>query len=144
MRGAIAMGELSHLKSAPNSPAAFGFQTVFGKGLVRAYEDESVHEWMGCVISDECVAAYEQACELHAGQVEDLATLDYLVRAGFVTRYPAPLKSGDSVQRWVINWPKGNSGGIPIDIVKSSFTMHSKTLGSKSACAKLMNTLSFF
>ena len=143
MRGGIAMGDLSHLKSAPNSPEAFGFQTVFGKGLVRAYEDESVHEWMGCVISDECVAAYEDICTLHAGQDEELATLDYLISAGFIVRYPAPRKSGDSVQRWVINWPKGNPAGIPIDIVESSFTMHNKTLGTMSASAKLDNTLKF-
>ena len=143
MRGGIAMGELSHLKSNQNTPSAFGIQTVFGRGLVRAFLEESKYDWMGCVISDECVAEYESACAPHVGHTQDLATLDGLVKAGLLIRYRAPRKCGASIPQWVVNWPQGNRGSVSVDTVTSSFTMHNKSLKHESATKKLSHTLQF-
>lgn len=143
MRGGIAMGEISHLKSSPNTPQAFGIQTIFGKGLVRAYTEESSHEWMGCVITDDCVNAYIEASKHHIGKIQDLATIEHLVKMKFLLRYPAPRKDNKTIDRWIINWPIFNNSPTNETTVSKAFTMHTKNLEHPTSKIKLDNTLEF-
>ena len=138
------MGELSHIKTVHSQSPSVGIQTIFGKGLVHTHAIECSQEWVGCVVSDDCIDTYIAAAEPHVGKVQDLATLDYLVKAGFLIQYPAPLKGGPTGNKWVINWPRFNSDRPSESTVKLAFTMHNKSFNHPSVRAKLGNTLDFF
>lgn len=142
MRGGIAHGPVSDF--AGGSPSGeFAVHGLLGLPLVRAYQAEKDFAWAGCVVDDACVRRYEQEVLQLTPTTPDIATLDHLVSAGLLLLYPAPMKSGDSPLRWVINWPRQNRGGVTDDAVLSAFSKHGKSIALDAVQRIVDNTMAF-
>jgi class 3 adenylate cyclase len=52
MRGGVAWGELTHFEAGGAGTRLFATDTVFGRGLVDAYELEARQAWCGAIVAD--------------------------------------------------------------------------------------------
>lgn len=142
MRGGISLGPISVFGGGVPG-VEFGIHGLVGLPLVRAYGEESAYEWAGCTIEPRCIDHYIQQTNLFRTQVPDLATIEYLSVSGMLVQYAAPLKTGTTVERWVIDWPNHNKSAVSNDAVRKAFGMHEKPTDAPSVQQKIANTLAF-
>lgn len=146
VRGAIAIGDISVCQTSFAPQNSFEVRSIVGAPLVEAYEEEGKCQWMGCVIADACLEHYSRLVEAHSGTVPDIANVNHLLSFGLIDRYPVPLKTGDSQERWVINWPRFHAhfpSSPANEMVQTAFKSHGKRVDSSSVSKKLAHTLRF-
>ena len=142
LRGGLSVGSLTVLNSENNT-------TVFGKGLVSAYTLESQQDWSGCVIDDECINGFKIITKGRSKKGEKKLKIDDI---HVLLQYPAPMKSGKIITRWVFDWTKimtptdeGFEGKyIQPEGVVNAFEWHKKNSDNWRVQSLIRNTLDFW
>lgn len=142
LRGAVGIGSLARISHPQARFPGLAAESVIGAGLVSAYQLESQQEWSGAIVADDAVDDFQRQYEFHSKRgVPDLADTDYLVQAGVLTRYAAPMKRGKARESWVLNWPMVDQRPSR-ESIEAAFGMYGKAVGE--AGGKIANTLEFF
>jgi hypothetical protein len=142
MRGGIALGDLGVFDGRAMD-ANFTIHSLVGLALVRAYQEESAHEWAGCTIQDECIEHYSSLVRRFSSAAPDLATLDLMESQGMIAQYKAPRKDGAGSKKWVVDWPRHNRSPVSSEMVEKAFGMHGKSTADVSIRRKVQNTLDY-
>jgi hypothetical protein len=142
MRGSISLGDLSVIQSIYGTVKNNSLQSIVGKGLVEAYILESSQNWVGCVIDNKCISKYQELCETYKN-VDDIATLDYLVKSGILCEYNVPFKLNKREEFFVVNWLNGNKTPPSQETIIKSFSMHNKLVSNSGVQEKINNTIEF-
>jgi hypothetical protein len=145
LRGGISAGPLTILKSKNNT-------TVFGIGLVNAYTLESQQDWSGCVIDDECIKIFKKLLRPKKSKKKSKVKKFTIKDLHFLLKYPAPMKSGKVIDRWVFDWTKlispdkGGFTGVYIkpENVVDSFGFHEKNVDDWRVQTLIRNTIQFW
>ncbi|MEW6408950.1 MAG: hypothetical protein AB1488_02405 [Nitrospirota bacterium] len=96
IRGATAVGELI---------VSHGIE--IGKPIVEAYENEKKQDWIGCWITDDCMAIINR---------------DKHLTGKDIVEYEIPLKDGEVKKRYAFNWVKSLPRKIMHEKKKRDFT----------------------
>lgn len=83
IRGSITVGEL-----------IVSGRAVIGKPIVEAHKQEGLQDWMGCIVTDDCVNSVSQK------------ELDKFIADCTILEYEIPLKSGKVSKQHAFNWIK--------------------------------------
>lgn len=142
LRGGISIGDLESFSGNPNGPA-LAIQTVYGRGLISAYEQEALAEWAGCIIDQEAVRQYDEDTSAQLTDMPDALLSSDLVSMGFLTMYNVPCKNEKTIERMVLPWPHYNSPTVTNQTIESAFMAHNKHKSIHVAAEKLKNTISF-
>jgi len=142
MRGSIALGPLSALKQQ-ETDAEFGVYGLVGMALVKAYSNESMYNWAGCVLDAECIERYEYLYGIAQSQDIQAPSIADVVAHGILLQYKTPRKGSLPSEQWVINWPRFNRSPINQEVIQRSFEKYGKNAQNESELCKLRNTLDF-
>lgn len=142
MRGGIALGDVGVFDGRATG-VNFTIHSLVGLALVRAYQEESAHDWAGCSIDDKCIAHYSERVNAFSSAVPDIATLDLLESHGIIAQYSAPRKDGSTPKKWVVDWPRHNRNPVSSATVEKSFGLHGKSTTDTSTQRKIRNTLAY-
>lgn len=132
LRGAIDMGEIA-VRSTYNN------QTIVGRGLTNAYEIESIQDWAGCIVSENCVNHFNDLSSI-TGDLQK----NYLQEINLLIKYPIPIKENQVLNGFAVNWlsmsdPKSLSKNMIIE----SFNKFNKEVNDLVQ-VKIENTLKFY
>jgi len=83
IRGAITAGDL-----------IISGRAVIGKPIIEAHKQESLQDWMGCLLTKECINLISKE------------ELDEYIRNWTIIKYKIPLKSGKVFKQHAFNWIK--------------------------------------
>ncbi|MEA3638308.1 MAG: hypothetical protein VBE63_00005 [Lamprobacter sp.] len=143
LRGAIAHGPFSSFQSALGGVQSNGMLTFLGRGLVDAHALEKQQAWSGAVVAKECVGHYQALTQSYAGQIPDLADIEYLVAQRLLAEYPVPMKAGSSCAHLALNWPYANRWRPTAELVRNAFAQHGKAVGAPAVQCKIEQTIKF-
>lgn len=142
MRGGIALGDLGVFDGRA-AGVDFAIHSLVGLALVRAYQEESAHDWAGCTIEEGCIDHYSNLVQQHSAAVPDLATLGLLESQGMIAQYEAPRKKGAASRKWVVDWPRHNRTPVSEEMVEKSFVLHGKSTIDVGVQRKIQNTVAY-
>ncbi|MGO4372297.1 hypothetical protein AB4Z21_16305 [Paenibacillus sp. MCAF20] len=128
LRGGIASGPLAVRNYN-------GQMNLFGKALTNAYQIESIQQWSGCAIDDQCISILEEEPEV----------INELIESKVIVKYLFPNKSGPVKESYVINWCNHNElSGYNKGVLRTVFEMNGKKTDNWDTRIKFDNTFSFF
>jgi len=134
LRGGISCGEFSAILKEPiNQKFDFSRQLLLGKALIDAYELESLQDWSGCVIQEECISNFTST--------EEKAKLNFIINNHIIKKYNVPLKE-EHKEFNVVNWI--NDTSFTEQIIRDAFSKHNKNSNTVSVQSKIQNTIDFF
>jgi len=134
LRGAISLGPLSYRSYSLESPVENSVTSLFGRGLVRAYEMGTGQAWSGCAIDPCCVEEIEG--ELLSLMDNEMVPL--------VVRADVPYKSGKIKSELVINWMRGLTYYPSEEFIKKCFLQHGKSVCGVPVKEMVANTIEFW
>lgn len=130
IRGAISYGEF-HV-DVENS-------IYFGKALIEAIRLEKNQQWIGCIFSDSLsgiIASY------HIKKIPSSYKIRFansFFHNKTIAKYKAPIKNGESLERYIVNW----YGGVISKIELNDNFFSSHLTGDPSIDIKYFNTLEY-
>ena len=129
LRGTIEYGGIYHQeKLIPTKHSYNHFDLIGGSALINAYQQEQNFEWMGCVISSNCMDKIRQLIIEHEG-ISDFKIAN-IFKKNTLIEYEAPKKSGKLESYFTINWVNLIVRGIYLKSgILDIFIMHNKTQG---------------
>jgi hypothetical protein len=135
LRGAISVGPLTMvLNQWPSQTHSFQ-HSLFGRAIVDAVEAEKAQDWVGCMITANAIECYKASCP---GK-------DSLIEKKVVVPYSIPLKEGEEVDGYAIDWVNHAQAGIDFLSVTGAFGPSPRTSPAEfeKIKRKLANTLKF-
>lgn len=109
--------------------------SLFGRAIVDAVEAEKAQEWVGCMVTQDAIECYRTDC----------AGGDSLIEKNVVVHYAIPMKGGNEVDGYVIDWVNHAQVGIDFQSVTGAFGPSPRTSPAEfeKIKRKLGNTLKF-
>ncbi len=139
LRGAISHGDLSFSHTRLHEKKDLFAQTLIGKAIVNAYQDEKKQEWAGCIITKPTVQYVEEKHNTSG----DIKTLSNRLPQRYLFKYKVPMKEGEIEDRYVVNWIPNFTGTLDSQTIRARFAMHKKNVKNWSVERKIVNTLNF-
>lgn len=140
LRGAIVKGDVEIFENEQSL-------SMVGRGLVDAYEMESIQQWSGCVIEESIFKWLNSINRVVANKKTNISLekADWLVR-----RHSVPFKKGKEEftrDLFAVNWAEGSNQTE--EDIRNSFSMHNKRAKenknvTESIERKIENTLEFW
>lgn len=122
LRGAIVKGDVEIFENEQNL-------SIVGRGLVNAYELESIQDWSGCIIDESIFIWLNSINKIVANKKTNISLekADWLVR-----KHNVPFKTKEkkfTKELFTVNWAEGSTKTE--DDIRKSFEMHNKRLNEK-------------
>ena len=131
LRGALSYGPLSILENSRGT-------TIVGRGLTKAYSLESLQQWSGGIIDEECFGLFlEEPAE---SLINNLLSNS---KNPLIIKYRIPLKENKFTDGYGFNWPQYNLLNNENDVT-SAFTKHKKKISSEKETLMIENTVKYF
>lgn len=139
VKGSVVYGELEYVgfNQYNNGGGAYHINSIFGKGLVKAYSKANEQNWAGTVFDESFIGELKE-------RGKDLEK--YL--HPFAKKYKVPYKNGiDLPEEFVLNIIKGTLNDVAMksfsDGIQDNFAQYKKSVDKPDVQAKLKNTLMF-
>jgi hypothetical protein len=136
LRAALAFGALAHQTKSYNT-SRISVDSLVGLGLVDAYTAESEQQWSGGYVLPAALDHYRATAAYGA------PTIDQIEAAGWLTRYPVPLKDDRRVDAYAINWMRPIAGTDLAGAVRTAFEAWGKGTSEADVRLKIDNTIAF-
>lgn len=139
-RGSLVYGEIESVMFEQHNEGGghYNINSVYGKGLVKAYEKAEKQHWAGTV--------------LHETFINELTKRDYdidIFLSPYAKKFKVPYKDGiDLPEEYVMNIVKGNDFSAKAlknccDAVRENFGQHNKSVDNPDVREKIRNTINF-
>ena len=139
VRGSLVYGEIVNVdfKEHNSVGGLYNINSVFGKGLVKAYEKSEMQNWAGTVFDESLIK------EMHKRNIE----IDIFLKS-FAKKYKVPYKNGIELsEEFVLSIVKGNLNNESLKILKNriinNFRQFNKSVDNQNVQEKIKNTISF-
>ena len=102
LRGTIEFDAIYHKPHIIHTKSSYNhYDLIVGPALMNAYKMEQNFEWMGCTLSNVCVAEIQKVIVQNGfSNVED----NEIFKNNILIKYEPPKKVGDVEELFVINW----------------------------------------
>lgn len=131
LRGGLSFGPISVIENKRGT-------TIVGKALTNAYTLESIQQWSGGVVDNDCFSQFPGT------KAEDFikVLLNNKVNP-LIIKYNIPLKDSKFKSGYGFNWPKYNLIKSETDIIEA-FIKHKKEISSEKEQLMLDNTIKYY
>lgn len=138
VRGAIVYGDLAFFgyNKENQKGSVYNINSIFGKGLIKAYLKANAQNWAGSVI-DESVLI-----ELKRRGIDEEMFLN-----PYAKKYNVPTKTGIAVNEFALNLTEGSLNNESLknfeEGIRRNFSAYNKSISDISVQKKLNNTILF-